>query len=691
MAAKNTQKRRKQQARRKLLLWLAERSWEEWDQRFGSRSCQRGMRYHEQGRVLSVAWAKGGGVVGVVRGAQPYRTELRLEARRGLVDTCSCPLGGSCKHGFALVLELLRRIEEKGAVQELELPEAGEGGLDELMGSKPAMRGTRASRRTHEPASPERSKLPKSSRSTQPPKMPELRRWLEARPHEELVERLLSQARRDSELLARLVRDYRVEHRQSPGLVADTRRLIEEITQEEYYERYDHFGGSWDDEGPDYSRVQGQFESLAEMGEHEELLLLGRLLFERGRVQLDERVHDQGHTAIAIGDCLEVAFASLSKAKSPPLDRMNLAFELILADDFDLLPACVDRFLERRHSKAVWEQFADHWRIVLDELDADGRDTYRRGQLVRMLVSALERTGRSNAAEELAMREARRGSDYRLVLERLREQGRIDEAEQLLVEVHDALPPEQDYRKQELREELARCAEEKGDKKRVAAFAAEAFFREPSSSGFERAMQAAKAVRLGKPVRAWLVQYLTTGRCPLARGFRWRKSDPEPWPLPATGLEVEPGLADDDGTQSCELLLKLAILEKRGADVLRHWDRLRELEGAKGRDGRALGGRRELGFVAEAIAKHAPERAIELWLEEAHSRIARRIASEYPLAVKALRSIRDLLLPQQRERWEGLLRDFRDAYPRLRRLQAELNVLTLSPQELAHRSAKRRR
>jgi hypothetical protein len=166
--------------------------------------------------------------------------------------------------------------------RELELPEAGEGGLDELMGSKPAMRGTRASRRTHEPASPERSKLPKSSRSTQPPKMPELRRWLEARPHEELVERLLSQARRDSELLARLVRDYRVEHRQSPGLVADTRRLIEEITQEEYYERYDHFGGSWDDEGPDYSRVQGQFESLAEMGEHEELLLLGRLLFERG-------------------------------------------------------------------------------------------------------------------------------------------------------------------------------------------------------------------------------------------------------------------------------------------------------------------------------------------------------------------------------------------------------------------------
>jgi uncharacterized Zn finger protein len=198
---------------------------------------------------------------------------------------------------------------------------------------------------------------------------------------------------------------------------------------------------------------------------------------------------------------------------------MNLAFELILADDFDLLPACVDRFLERRHSKAVWEQFADHWRMVLDELDADGRDTYRRGQLVRMLVSALERTGRSNAAEELAMREARRGSDYRLVLERLREQGRIDEAEQLLVEVHDALPPEQDYRKQELREELARCAEEKGDKKRVAAFAAEAFFREPSSSGFERAMQAAKAVRLGKPVRAWLVQYLTTGRCPPPGAF----------------------------------------------------------------------------------------------------------------------------------------------------------------------------
>ncbi|MEY4938288.1 MAG: hypothetical protein RIQ93_23 [Verrucomicrobiota bacterium] len=71
-----------------------------------SGSRHRGQDYHRKGAVLSVTRVDDKTVLGEVRGTKLYTVEL-LRAGRGWRNTCSCPMGGNCKHVVAVALHWL--------------------------------------------------------------------------------------------------------------------------------------------------------------------------------------------------------------------------------------------------------------------------------------------------------------------------------------------------------------------------------------------------------------------------------------------------------------------------------------------------------------------------------------------------------------------------------------------------------
>ena len=79
--------------------------------RIAGSSWFRAERLYEEGYVVSIA-STGDGVVGEVRGTHLYRTQISLAHGR-FASVCTCPLGHSCKHVFALALRWTRD-EERG-------------------------------------------------------------------------------------------------------------------------------------------------------------------------------------------------------------------------------------------------------------------------------------------------------------------------------------------------------------------------------------------------------------------------------------------------------------------------------------------------------------------------------------------------------------------------------------------------
>ena len=79
---------------------------------YDQRSVERGIRYADEGRV-EVVEVGPGWATGEVQGTdvEPYLVDVEwLDQARGvsIVDECSCPLGGDCKHAVALIVTLAR-------------------------------------------------------------------------------------------------------------------------------------------------------------------------------------------------------------------------------------------------------------------------------------------------------------------------------------------------------------------------------------------------------------------------------------------------------------------------------------------------------------------------------------------------------------------------------------------------------
>lgn len=126
-----------------------------------------------------------------------------------------------------------------------------------------------------------------------------------------------------------------------------------------------------------------------------------------------------------------------------------------------------------------------------------------------------------------------------------------------------------------------------------------------------------------------------------------------------------------------DVLLELALKDKRPDDVLRWYDRLRG-ERPRSRYGHEGVGREPQ--VADAIVETHPERAAALYREVIESCIGRANPGAYEETLPYLRKLRALLGRRGlEEEWQGYLAHLRETERRKRRLMEVLDRVERKP------------
>jgi uncharacterized Zn finger protein len=153
-----------------------------------------------------------------------------------------------------------------------------------------------------------------------------------------------------------------------------------------------------------------------------------------------------------------------------------------------------------------------------------------------------------------------------------------------------------------------------------------------------------------------------------------------PWPLPELPPELreteERAAFRRDGPHF-DVLLELALEEKRPDDVLRWYDASRRDR----REGHAwYGDDHPEARVADAVAQTHPDRAAEIYRKIIEANIARTSPSAYEAALPFLRKLRALLDRTGRaDEWGRYLARLRETERRKRRLMEVLDRLESRP------------
>ncbi len=554
----------------------------------GAKTLSRGKRYQREGRVRDLACLPYGDLIAWVAGTGRYATTVSTDGE-AIESRCTCPVGTSCKHAVAVVLEYLESVK-KG----LPIPTAAE--------DDPRLR-----------------LLDPDYRETAPSAEPPLRPYLERLTKEELVDLLETLAWHDPHV-RRAIDDRRSIAAGDAGpLVEALLAEIDAVTDERSWG--DYRGGGI----PDYSQVRERMEALLSMGYPGEVVLAGEVLLRKGTRQI-EMVDDEGETAEQIASCMDVVFSALAGSPRPAHEKILSAIEADLEDEYDLC-AGAGRLLAEDYPEEEWGIVADRLLKRLEESiplrkTDDFSSRYHRERLVTRTVAALDRAGRQDEATILQMAEADRTDSYPELAARLLRKGRRDEALQWINRGISATEETAPGIADELMTILREMREREGNWPAVAAIRTEEFFREPTYQAFRCLEEASRRAGVRDEVRDAAMQYLITGERPTAG------DGAIPGVLPDTGMAVRAPRWEINAPVA-DTLIEIAIAEKKPGDVLRWYDRWEEdiID-------RYLRHNLE-DRVADAVVDTYPERAIAIWKKKAE----RLIAETRPQSVRGVRTV----------------------------------------------------
>ena len=252
---------------------------------------------------------------------------------------------------------------------------------------------------------------------------------------------------------------------------------------------------------------------------------------------------------------------------------------------------------------------------------------------MRAAFEALERAGRQAEITDLLRREAEITQCYGQLVDHLSEQGLVDEADAWCRKGFAATLEKWPGLAKDLARRLCERAQQKKDRPLVAAFRAAEFFDEPGVEAYKTLEKASAPLSLWETLRAGALRWLETGKRPevpsvpeppRAKGSRGRKmaqptasKTQEQWPLPDTGLCGVKSRSVYSSFPNKELLIQIAILEKRHDDALAWYARIpkRNAYGWGYDYGSGLGA-----TVAEAVKETHPDAALDIWREQGGGR-----------------------------------------------------------------------
>lgn len=350
------------------------------------------------------------------------------------------------------------------------------------------------------------------------------------------------------------------------------------------------------------------------------------------------------------------------------VDKMEKAVDFALCDEYGLCHG-LEVFWKWRFGRKDWDALADRLLGRLSDMKYKGSEEsfsrdYQRDRLTDYILQALKNAGRQEEVLSLCKQEAERTHSYDRLVKHLRNAGRIEEAEDWIRKGIAATLNKLPGIASALKNELLDIRTSKKDWLFVATIRADEFFEKPCIKAFEELKNAAEKAEVWPPVRKAVMHFLESGKRP-GRG--------DDWPLPDTGLDIKSGRPSALATPIIDVLIDIAIYEKRVDDVLQWY----EASSKKQREW--LGDGRE-DNVATAIANVYPDKAVEIWKRIAESHISQTNVGEYIIGTNYLRKVKKTLIKNGKAiEWDTYVARLREANRRKPRLIETLDALSEKP------------
>ncbi|MBU4232284.1 MAG: hypothetical protein L6277_06475 [Desulfobacterales bacterium] len=615
-------------------------TWNDIEAWAGGKIVSRGQNYQRQGRVSHLAVTDDGGLIAWVDGSERYATMVVMD-EDGLPDSiCTCPYQWDCKHGVAVVIEYLKRVENN---QSVPIAKQDDDRLKLLADED----------RDDEPDDAENG-ISEDLRQ-------DIDAFLQGKTKAQLIDLIHDLAGQYPEMARGLSDRKQLISGNIETLVTRLRKEIRDLGNEPGWQNH------WNSEGytPDYSGIRKKLETLLEAGHTDEVLALGQELVTTGMRQLEES-HDEGETAMEIADCMPVIVEALDRSSLDTADKLTWALDALIEDQFEVCEAFAE-YLQRRHPQTAWHTLADRLLARLNGLKgAKGADdfsrNYERDRLSNWSIHALERTDREDEIIPLCIAEAKLTGSYDRLVKRLVAARRYEDAEKWIKEGIRDIGKKWPGIATGLRDKMREIRTFEQNWPVVAALQVEEFVYRPSRQAFTECQKASDKTEAWPKVRESLLHYLEKGELP------WKQKG---WPLPESGLDRP----DADQRNRFPLfgdLINIAILEKNPDQVLKWYD-----QRPKGHFG-WLGVDDDT--IATAVQAHAPDRAVAIWENKAERLIAQVKPSAYQEAAKYLRKAGEVMSKQNKQaQWDQYLRSLRDTHARKRRLIEILDGLDGKP------------
>ena len=386
-------------------------TWDDIEGWAGGKIVSRGKTYQRQGRVSDLAVTDDESLIAWVDGTERYATKVVMD-EDGVPDSiCTCPYELDCKHGVAVVIEYLKRVENNRRVPKAKQDD----GRLELLEDE------------------DWDDEPDDESAISVDMRQDIEAFLKGKTKAQLIDLIHELAGQYPEMARDLSDSKQLISGNTKTLVTRLRKEIRDIGDEPGWQDY------WKGEGytPDYSGIRKKLDTLLEARHADEVLTLGRELVTTGIRQVEES-HDEGETAMEVADCMPVIVKALERSSLDTADRLVWALDAVLEDQFEVCEAFAE-YLHRRHSKSAWHTLADRLLVRLKGLKStkgadDFSRNYERDRLSDWIIDALERAGRMEEIIPLCEAEAGKTGSFERLVKRLTSAKRYEDANRWIQE-----------------------------------------------------------------------------------------------------------------------------------------------------------------------------------------------------------------------------------------------------------------
>ncbi len=625
----------------------------------GTKIFGRGQSYIRHVKELSRL--EDGTLAAWVSGSEVYATSVCLNDEGDFDYFCTCPFDwGPCKHAVAVVLSAAEQVKRKKEIPLLK----NEDDLYHALFDESEDDYADDDGWPDEVEDEDSDFAPETSKGRRPGNL-RVQKILEGMEKDKLITMILELTAHYPEIERGILEKEQLATGRVDKVVSSLRREIRTITSEPAWYN------SWKGEGniPDYSHVQAQLQALLASGHADAVIQLGEELWTRGNEQV-EQSHDEGDTATAIGECLEVVLQAVPLSSMTPAEQLLWVIDRAIADEYSLLDSGGKILKSKKYTKAHWHEVAEDLETRLKSMtkptSAAFSETYSRNKVVNMLLDAYERSGTPEKVIPLLEMEADACRCYGKLVDTLLAAGEKEKGRQWCIRGFERAVDNAPGIATELQNRLRQMAEKDKKYDLAAAYLAEDFFERASRKTYSDLRKAAEKAKVWPVVRGGVLKYLETGQRP--EPVNGGKSTVWPLPKPEVVRPRKKAAARYERFPDLDMLIDIAILEERFDDVVALYQDLRKTK---------RWGWETDKTVAEAVAESHPQIAIDIWRDVVDSLIGQVKPKAYEEAAGYLRRMCKVFQEQNRtSEWQSLLSELRREHKAKRRLMEVLDSLS---------------